>query len=323
MLCPLLTVWVVGLVHGPERARAQQTLQERDQAEKAEKEAQRQLEQAVSERKKVIEQRDNAVAEEKAARSSQKITKAVLNFLKDKVFAAEHRKGGGKAAGKEVTLRQAVDAAEPKVSEEFADRQLVEASIREILGFTYRALGDSARAVPQYERALALREAVLGPDAEASNECRNQLAVAYRAVGRTDDASRLFNENRLSPGYAAALSVQGAALLAQNEAFQAELKLRESLAIRQRKQPDDWATFDTMSLLGEALVDQKKYAKAEPMLVSGYEGMKQRESKIPLGVKQARLTKALQRLVHLYVALGKQDQAAKWRKELQSVETPK
>jgi eukaryotic-like serine/threonine-protein kinase len=89
------------------------------------------------------------------------------------------------------------------------------------------------------------------------------------------------------------------------------------LDIRQRIQPDDWTTFDAKSMLGEALLDQKKYADAEPLLLSGYEGLKQHEAKIPSQEKIHR-TKALERLVQLYEAWGKNDKAAKWRKEPQA-----
>ena len=40
-------------------------------------------------------------------------------------------------------------------------------------------------------------------------------------------------------------------------------------------------TFHTRSLLGGALLGQKKYADAEPLLTTGYEGMKQREQTMP------------------------------------------
>lgn len=56
--------------------------------------------------------------------------------------------------------------------------------------------------------------------------------------------------------------------------------MRAALTIRETKLPDGWQTFDTRSLLGGALAGQKRFAEAEPLLVSGYEGMKQREAKI-------------------------------------------
>jgi len=44
-------------------------------------------------------------------------------------------------------------------------------------------------------------------------------------------------------------------------------------------------------MLGAALLGQKKYAEAEPLLIDGYEGMKQREQTIPWQAR-ARLTEA-------------------------------
>ena len=103
-------------------------------------------------------------------------------------------------------------------------------------------------------------------------------------------------------------------LLLEKQPAEAELKLRECLTIRQKIQPDDWTTFETKSILGEALLDQNKFAEAEPLLLSGYEGMKQREDTIPSQDKP-RLTKALERLVKLYEAWGKTDKAMKWRRD--------
>ena len=91
--------------------------------------------------------------------------------------------------------------------------------------------------------------------------------------------------------------------------------------IRERTQPDDWTTFDTRSMLGEALIEQKKYAEAEPLLISAYEGMKQRQNLIPSQEKPL-INKALERLVKLYEAWGKEDKAVRWWKELEVAETP-
>ena len=54
----------------------------------------------------------------------------------------------------------------------------------------------------------------------------------------------------------------------------AEQILRECLEIRDRKEPELYTTFHTMSLLGGALLRQKKVGEAESLLVKGYEGMK-------------------------------------------------
>jgi len=67
-------------------------------------------------------------------------------------------------------------------------------------------------------------------------------------------------------------------------------------------------------MLGGALLGQKKYADAEPLLLKGYEGMKQREKTIsPQGA--TRLPEALDRLIELYTATNKPDEVKKWRAE--------
>ena len=64
---------------------------------------------------------------------------------------------------------------------------------------------------------------------------------------------------------------------------------------------------------------QKKYIDpgAPGLLRAGYEGMKQREKAIPPQGK-VRIPEAIERLVQLYEALDKKDDAAKWRKELET-----
>ena len=120
--------------------------------------------------------------------------------------------------------------------------------------------------------------------------------------------------------YAGQLGSLGLNLLEQQKPADAEPVLRECLLIREKTQPDAWTTFNTKSLLGGSLLGQKNYADAEPLLLSGYEGIKEREAKIPLQGKP-RLTEAMERLVQLYDAWSKPDQAAAWRKSLEELKT--
>ena len=174
--------------------------------------------------------------------------------------------------GKDITLRKAVDAAESQVADTFMDRPTAEASVREMLGLAYLSLGEPARAVQQYQRSLALRESMQGVDHPDTAECRNQLAVAYRLAGRTAEAGRLFARNPNSPAYASALAVRGSMLLLENNPAEAELKLRECLTIRQKIQLDDWTTFDTMSILGEALLGTEEIRRRRADAALGLRG---------------------------------------------------
>ena len=80
--------------------------------------------------------------------------------------------------------------------------------------------------------------------------------------------------------------------------------------------PDSWLTFNTQSLLDGALLGQKKYAEAEPLLLKGYEGMKTREKTIPKhGGGELRIPEAIDWLIELYAAINNPDEAKKWRAE--------
>jgi len=157
------------------------------------------------------------------------------------------------------------------------------------------------------------------------------IVSAYIKAGKTTEAAALANDQlasarrRLkpdSPELAGQLALTGSSFLNLRTYAEAELILRECLAIRAKHDPDAWTTCNARSMRGGALLGQKNYAEAEPLLLEGYEGMKQREAKMPPQVKDLRLRQALERLVQLHDAWGKPDEAAKWRKELQAAKKP-
>ena len=111
------------------------------------------------------------------------------------------------------------------------------------------------------------------------------------------------------------------ALLQAGKFTEAEPVARECLALREKLIPDVWRTFNAQSMLGGSLLGQKKYAEAEPLLLSGYEGIKEREDKIPSAGKM-RPKEALQRLVQLYQATGQTQKVAEWTKTLEAMNLP-
>jgi tetratricopeptide (TPR) repeat protein len=121
---------------------------------------------------------------------------------------------------------------------------------------------------------------------------------------------------------AAELANLGLNLSQQGRWTESEAVLRECLTIHEQKQPGAWTTCCIQMHLGGALLGQKKYADAEPLLLKGYEGLKPREAQIPARGK-AVLAEALERLVQLYEAWGKPDQAAAWRAKRRANSPPK
>jgi tetratricopeptide (TPR) repeat protein len=105
--------------------------------------------------------------------------RTVLRFFQEKVLAASRPKGQDGGLGIDVTIRAAVDAAEPKIADTFRDQPLVEAAIRQALGKTYYYLGEYALASRQFERALELRQANLGREHPDRLQSMNSLGGAY------------------------------------------------------------------------------------------------------------------------------------------------
>ncbi len=194
------------------------------------------------------------------------------------------------------------------------------------LALLYQAQGQYAKAEPLFRQAVdGLRNKVGLNHANTQTAIRN-LVDCYDCLKAPEKAEPLLRElaefwkdkaGADSLPFAGQLASLGLNLLQQRKALDAEHVLRDCLAIRQNKVPDDWTTFNTKSALGGALLAQKKFADAEPLLLKGYEGMKQRDAKIPPQGK-VRLTEALERLVQLYDATGQKDKVQVWRKKLEA-----
>ena len=148
-----------------------------------------------TEHNRVVKDLAAALKAETTCQRSDEARRAVMVFLQEKVFAAGRPKEWAGRYDMKVSLRQAIDRAEPQVAIAFAGRPLRTAMLREVLGAAYLDLGDAARGVKQYEEALALRYRVQGREHPDSVACRNNLAHAYREAGRTVEASHLYNLN--------------------------------------------------------------------------------------------------------------------------------
>jgi hypothetical protein len=70
-------------------------------------------------------------------------------------------------------------------------------------------------------------------------------------------------------------------------------------------------------MLGGTLMGQRKYGEAEPLLLSGYNGLIERESRIPFSLKPA-LEQAGERVVQLYREWGMPEKAAAWREKIRA-----
>jgi non-specific serine/threonine protein kinase/serine/threonine-protein kinase len=196
------------------------------------------------------------------------------------------------------------------------------------LAIFLQAQGQFDRAEPLLRDAVDGMRKHGGIDHPFTRKAMFYLIDGYQEMKQPEKADPLLRElaeywrRKAGPDsaeYAGQLTVLGMNLLGQRKGADAEPVLRESLNIRTKTQPDAWSTFNTRSLLGGAMVLQNKYSAAEPLLLQAWQGMRDRQAQIPMQVRSRRLMEAVQRLVELYDAWGKADQATRWRKELAAI----
>lgn len=102
-------------------------------------------------------------------------------------------------------------------------------------------------------------------------------------------------------------------LLLQHKYEEAQPYAQEALEYWQANATsENWGRFVAMSLLGEALSGQGRFAESEPLLLEGYRGLKQAEPSLNAS-GQWRLAEAAQWLVQFYEATEQSDRANEWR----------
>jgi tetratricopeptide (TPR) repeat protein len=121
-------------------------------------------------------------------------TEAALGFLEYRMFAAARPKGQPGGLGREVTLKEAVEAALPFVEKCFTDEPLIEARLRMTLAQSFWYLGEAQRAADQCQAARTLYTRHLGPDHPDTLRSMHCLARSYHDLGRYADALKLKEE---------------------------------------------------------------------------------------------------------------------------------
>jgi hypothetical protein len=192
-----------------------------------------------------------------------------------------------------------------------------------------RARTDYERATALYQQSLEKRKATLGPDDTKTISTMWDLVVTGVMAGqfdriepvlldllerskRKDEVGRPHNQ----------LAELGKILVDQERYAPAEPILRECLTIRTKEMPENWLRFNAASMLGGALLGQKKYDEAKPFLLAGYEGMKKHKNQVPPD-DGTRLAKAGERIVRLFEATNQSEQARLWKEKLAATKKPK
>jgi eukaryotic-like serine/threonine-protein kinase len=254
------------------------------------------------------------------AKAERDSAEAVLKFFRERILAAGRPQGQEGGLGKDVTLRKAIDEAEPQISASFQNRPIVEAAIRHTLGESYQYLGEPALAVRHAERALALRRQHLGPEHPDTAESMMLLGTAYHDTGRRQQGVALLEDafqmqkrklgwenpatletmNRLTGAYGFAGMPEKAVAMGE-----AALKV-----CRARLGPDDPITGKLMNNLSVAYFFDGKPDKGIPLLE---DLIKLRRAR--LGPEHPDLCEVMHNLAYAYSCAGNLELAGSLYKE--------
>ena len=195
-----------------------------------------------------------------------------------------------------------------------------EAGVRDgdtAVGLAQQAVAATNRKNPGYLDTLAAAYAETGEFDKAVSVEEEALSLLKNGTGgQMFRARRNFYKSGIPFRAHGVLTDRALYLLDRGQFLAAEPLARECLALREKQIPDTWWAFDGRSILGACLLGQRKYAEAEPLLLSGYAGMKRHEDRIPVVWRKPLLREAMWHLVQFYKATGQPEKAAEWKKKL-------
>jgi tetratricopeptide (TPR) repeat protein/predicted Ser/Thr protein kinase len=185
--------------------------------------------------------------------------------------------------------------------------------------------GDLDGAETLFREALAIRRKALPAQHPAVARSLSNLGTVLRYKGECAEAEALYREALAivraalpedHPVIAARMENLALLLVEQRRLAEAEALLREALAIRQKALPSgDRALAETESKLGGCLTLAGRYDEAEALLFHSHEILKDSPEDATPAQREI-FEENLKRIVQLYDAWGRPEQAAEWRAKL-------
>ena len=178
--------------------------------------------------------------------------------------------------------------------------------------------GDLAAAEPLLREALTTKRRIFGPQGLEYAVTLNSMALLAEWQGRLADAQAMFEEclriarpqmGDVHPRVLEYTLHLARVRIARGEGAATEPSLRHVLAAREeRYPPGDWRNAQARSLLGAALMAQKRYAEAEPLMVAANGALEP----VP-GIQARERHDNRARLAALYQKTGRPERAVAYR----------
>ena len=236
-------------------------------------------------RKELQANEKSLVTAKEEAQRQHASAEAVNNFLVQMFEKADPYKTS-QGARRNITVAEVLDAAAAKLDTAiFKPQPLIEATLRHVIGITYRNLGEEAKSAEQLKRELELRrEHDPGDDPQALIDAYNSLAVTLYKQGQHEHSRRLYETaltyslEKFGKTHASTLKLQGnlAAAFEQlglNE--QAQERYRDTLsAMRQHLGDRHQYTLEVLANEASRLRGQNRLEEAEAMMREVDEGLR-------------------------------------------------
>jgi tetratricopeptide (TPR) repeat protein len=183
-----------------------------------------------------------------------------------------------------------------------------------------------SKAEPRMTEAVNRESRALGPENPNTLAGKSSLARLYADEGKDPAAEALFTSilpvqvrvlGEMHPFTLDSRRRLGRLQLREHKYPGADATLQSALRGYEKAMPESWERYDCLSMLGASLAGRKHYAEAEPLLLSGYQGMVERAGTIPFKDRPA-IQQAGQSIVQLYESWAKPEKAAEWRQTLKA-----
>lgn len=136
------------------------------------------------------DRKNEAEAARDEARVERDNARAMNEYLKDMFLSIDPEN----AMGREVTVREVLDGASAKSETAFAGKPRVEASMRNTLATTYRAIGHLKESEVHHRAALEILRRTVGNEADETIETLRNLSVVLADEAQFDEAEKLSRE---------------------------------------------------------------------------------------------------------------------------------
>lgn len=188
----------------------------------------------------------------------------------------------------------------------------------------YQGQHDFADAETLGRRVLEVRTRVLGAEHSDTLESDRNLASLFEEEGKYSEADPLLTRvvevrqrvlGARNPDTLDAISHLGELRVDEARYTEAETMLRGCLDIQKQTMPSDYRRYWTEVLLGASMAGEHKYEQAEPLLIGGYNGMKQNAASVS-ELNRQKLQKVGELMVKFYGMWNKPDKVGEWRQIL-------